>query len=106
MNDRGEIIFYQTEDGLAKITVSMRDETVWLSFQPDDSTACPLRPPGLMLPYLCPSVSLPDILLIRFNIIRHKTFYFHVKIEFFPKICYRLHHRRGMMRINGSLIYP
>ena len=45
MNDRGEIIIYQTEDGLAKITVSMRDETVWLSldqmaelFQRDKST--------------------------------------------------------------------
>ena len=44
-NDRGEIIIYQTEDGLAKITVSMRDETVWLSldqmaelFQRDKST--------------------------------------------------------------------
>lgn len=45
MKDRGEIIIYQTEDGLAKITVSMRDETVWLSldqmaelFQRDKST--------------------------------------------------------------------
>ena len=45
MNDRGEIIIYQTEDGLTKIDVIMHDETVWLSlvqmadlFQRDKST--------------------------------------------------------------------
>jgi hypothetical protein len=45
MNDRGEIIIYQTEDGLTKIDVSMRNETVWLTqdqmaelFQRDKST--------------------------------------------------------------------
>ena len=45
MDDRGEIIIYQTEDGLTKIDVSMQDETVWLSleqmadlFQRDKST--------------------------------------------------------------------
>ena len=37
MDDRGEIIIYQTEDGLTKIDVSMQDETVWLS-QADMST--------------------------------------------------------------------
>ena len=31
MDDHGEIIIYQTEDGLTKIDVSMQDETVWLS---------------------------------------------------------------------------
>ena len=31
MDDRGEIIIYQTEDGLTKIDVTMQDETVWLS---------------------------------------------------------------------------
>lgn len=31
MNDRGEIIIYQTEDGLTKINVNMQNETVWLS---------------------------------------------------------------------------
>ena len=31
MDERGEIIIYQTEDGLSKLSVSMRDETVWLS---------------------------------------------------------------------------
>ena len=31
MEERGEIIIYQTEDGLAKLDVNMRDETVWLS---------------------------------------------------------------------------
>ena len=30
-NDRGEIIIYQTEDGLAKLDVKMSGETVWLS---------------------------------------------------------------------------
>lgn len=45
MNDRGEIIIYQTEDGLTKINVNMQNETVWLSldqmaelFQRDKST--------------------------------------------------------------------
>ena len=45
MDDRGEIIIYQTEDGLTKIDVNMQDETVWLSleqmsdlFQRDKST--------------------------------------------------------------------
>ena len=31
MDTRGEIIIYQTEDGLTKINVNMQDETVWLS---------------------------------------------------------------------------
>ena len=31
MSDRGEIIIYQTEDGLTKINVNMQNETVWLS---------------------------------------------------------------------------
>jgi hypothetical protein len=31
MDDRGEVIIYQTEDGLTKIDVTMQDETVWLS---------------------------------------------------------------------------
>ena len=31
MEERGEIIIYQTEDGLTKLDVNMRDETVWLS---------------------------------------------------------------------------
>lgn len=45
MNERGEIIIYQTEDGLTKINVNMQNETVWLSldqmaelFQRDKST--------------------------------------------------------------------
>ena len=45
MSDRGEIIIYQTEDGLTKINVNMQNETVWLSldqmaelFQRDKST--------------------------------------------------------------------
>lgn len=45
MDDRGEIIIYQTEDGLTKIDVNMQDETVWLTqeqmaelFQRDKST--------------------------------------------------------------------
>jgi hypothetical protein len=44
-NGHGEIIMYQTEDGLTKIEVELRDETVWLSldrmaelFQRDKST--------------------------------------------------------------------
>ena len=31
MNDHGEIILYQSEDGLTKLNVNLRDETVWLS---------------------------------------------------------------------------
>ena len=31
MENHGELILYQTEDGLTKIPVNMRDETVWLS---------------------------------------------------------------------------
>lgn len=45
MDERGEIIIYQTEDGLTKIDVNMQDETVWLTqeqmaelFQRDKST--------------------------------------------------------------------
>ena len=45
MKQYGEMIIYQTEDGLTKISVSMHDETVWLSldqmaelFQRDKST--------------------------------------------------------------------
>ena len=30
MDNHGEIIIYQTEDGLTKINVNMQDETVWL----------------------------------------------------------------------------
>ena len=33
MDDRGEIILYQTEDGLTKIDVRFEDETVWLTQQ-------------------------------------------------------------------------
>ena len=45
MDDHGEILIYQTDDGLTRINVNMRDETVWLSleqmaelFQRDKST--------------------------------------------------------------------
>lgn len=45
MDNRGEIIIYQTEDGLTKINVNLQNETVWLSldqmaelFQRDKST--------------------------------------------------------------------
>ena len=31
MNQHGEIILYQTEDGLTKIDVHFEDETVWLT---------------------------------------------------------------------------
>ncbi len=31
MNNLGEIIIYQTDDGLSKIEVNLKDETVWLS---------------------------------------------------------------------------
>ena len=44
-NDNGNIIIYQTEDGLTKIDVNIQGETVWLSldlmaelFQRDKST--------------------------------------------------------------------
>lgn len=33
MNDLGEIVIYQTEDGLSNIHVALQDETVWLSQQ-------------------------------------------------------------------------
>ena len=33
MDNYGEIIIYQTEDGLLKIDVNMQDETVWLSLE-------------------------------------------------------------------------
>ena len=43
--DLGEILIYQTEDGVTKLNVNMKDETVWLSidqmaelFQRDKST--------------------------------------------------------------------
>ena len=32
-NDNGDIIIYQTEDGLTKINVKVENETVWLSQQ-------------------------------------------------------------------------
>jgi hypothetical protein len=45
MDNRGEILIYQTEDGLTKINVNLQNETVWLSldqmaelFQRDKST--------------------------------------------------------------------
>ena len=45
MDNHGEIIIYQTEDGLTRINVNMQNETVWLSldqmaelFQRDKST--------------------------------------------------------------------
>lgn len=45
MDEHGEIIMYQTEDGFTKISVNMHDETVWLTldqmaelFQRDKST--------------------------------------------------------------------
>lgn len=33
MDDHGEIIIYQTEDGLTNIEVKMQDDTVWLTQQ-------------------------------------------------------------------------
>ena len=33
MDNQGEIIIYQTDDGLSKIEVKMLDETVWLTQQ-------------------------------------------------------------------------
>lgn len=45
MDNYGEMLIYQTEDGLTKIDVNMQDETVWLTqeqmaelFQRDKST--------------------------------------------------------------------
>ena len=45
MDNHGEMLIYQTEDGLTKIDVNMQNETVWLSldqmadlFQRDKST--------------------------------------------------------------------
>ncbi|MEG1934068.1 MAG: cell filamentation protein Fic, partial [Kiritimatiellia bacterium] len=31
MDNYGEMLIYQTEDGLTKIDVNLQDETVWLS---------------------------------------------------------------------------
>ena len=33
MEENGNIIIYQTEDGLTKLDVQLHDETVWLSQQ-------------------------------------------------------------------------
>ena len=33
MNNNSEVIIYQTEDGLTKIEVNMKDDTVWLSLE-------------------------------------------------------------------------
>jgi len=33
MENKGEIIIYQTEDGLTKINVNIQDETVWLTIE-------------------------------------------------------------------------
>lgn len=33
MNEHGDIILYQSEDGLTKLNVNLRDETVWLSLE-------------------------------------------------------------------------
>ncbi len=45
MNEYGEVIIYQTDDGLTKLNVSLQNETVWLTidqmaelFQRDKST--------------------------------------------------------------------
>jgi hypothetical protein len=45
MDNKGEVIIYQTSDGLSKLEVNLKDETVWLSidqmaelFQRDKST--------------------------------------------------------------------
>ena len=45
MQNKGEIVFYQTQDGETKLSVNLQDETVWLSldqmaelFQRDKST--------------------------------------------------------------------
>ena len=59
MDDRGEIIIYQTEDGLTKIDVNMQSETVWLSldqmadlFQRDKSTLSRHINPKVVKPVL------------------------------------------------------
>lgn len=31
MDNKGEVIIYQTEDGLSKFEVNLKNETVWLS---------------------------------------------------------------------------
>jgi hypothetical protein len=31
MDNKGEVIIYQTSDGLSKLEVNLKDETVWLS---------------------------------------------------------------------------
>lgn len=31
MENKGEVVIYQTEDGLTKLEVNLQDETVWLS---------------------------------------------------------------------------
>lgn len=33
MNDYGEILIYQSEDGMTNIEVQMKDETIWLTQQ-------------------------------------------------------------------------
>ena len=33
MNDYGEILIYQTDDGLTNLEVKMQDESVWLTQQ-------------------------------------------------------------------------
>ena len=38
LNNAGDIIIYQTEDGLTKIDVKMEDETVWLTPSADGRT--------------------------------------------------------------------
>ena len=45
MDNKGEVIIYQTADGLSKLEVNLQNETVWLSidqmaelFQRDKST--------------------------------------------------------------------
>ena len=32
MEDKGQILLYQTPDGVTKIEVKLQNETVWLSF--------------------------------------------------------------------------
>ena len=60
MDDRGEIIIYQTEDGLTKIDVSMQDETVWLTqYQgPSSTTYCTGCAPWVAL-CLCSNICMP-----------------------------------------------
>ena len=45
MENKGEVVIYQTEDGLSKLEVNLQNETVWLTidqmaelFQRDKST--------------------------------------------------------------------